>query len=106
MARFTDDNVRQIRTIVREETADMRLDIAAMKRDISKIHQDLDRVIALAEALYKEVTILAKAVSEVLKFKSQITDNTERLDQLETNGRLTKQTLTIHSKQLKSLGAK
>ena len=99
MAKFTDDNIKQIRMIVREETDDMRRDIQYIKKDITQINISLDN-------LDNKLSIFMEAASQQLNLDLRVKNHESRIGLLETNNKLTKQTLTIHSKKLKSLGTK
>jgi len=92
MADLSHDNIQQIRLVVREETADMR--------------QDLTRLGVFMENLEHQFKVLGEAVSDTLKFTRQVSSHSERINHLENDNRFMKETVTIHSKQLKSLGAK
>jgi DNA anti-recombination protein RmuC len=83
----TDENT--VRKIVREETADMR--------------QEITRIGGLLESLEHQFKTVAEAISKNLRVTRRITDHTQRITKLETDNHLTKRTVTLHSRQLKSL---
>lgn len=91
MTSFTDTDMQRIRTMIREETDDIR--------------QDVTRTGVLLENLEHEFKALAEAVSDELKLIRQVREHDIRISHLEADNHLIKATVTTHSKQLKSLGA-
>lgn len=97
MAVFTDDDIQQIRAIVRQETDDMRRDTSDLKGDTSNLKKDmtdikqaLTRNNILMEDLDNNVRILAEVVSRRLKLKDQVKDHSIQIDPLEADGKMTK----------------
>jgi hypothetical protein len=89
MAYLTRDNIQQIRSVVREETADIR--------------QEITHIGGLMESLEHQFQAVAEAVSESLRLIRRIDDHARRITDLEADNRLTKRLISLHSHQLKSL---
>jgi NADH:ubiquinone oxidoreductase subunit D len=78
-----------VREIVREETTGMRM--------------ELTRIGGLLESLEDQFKTVVEAISESLKFTRSIDNHTQRITKLETDNSLTKRTVIVHSRQLKTL---
>jgi hypothetical protein len=84
MSKLTHDNIQEIRLIIREETADMR--------------QEITRIGVLLENLEHQFKAVLEAIGESLRFTRRIDDHAQRITELETDNRLTKKTVTVHSR--------
>ncbi len=110
MSVLTDDNLQQIRSIVREETDDMRQDISVLKTnvtrlqtDVSKMQSEITRTFVLMQTQSEELKVVTELLSTNLDVKSHVINHDKRLTNLEIDNKHTKRTLTIHSRQLKTL---
>lgn len=90
---ITDNMVtkRDVKAIVREETADIRTE---------QLRQG-----ALLEALDDDVKAIAESVSDELKLKRRLDNHDGRIATLESKGKIITSTVTHHSTQIKALQA-
>jgi hypothetical protein len=114
---LTDNNLQQIRDIVHEETDDMRHDLTILKQDVSILKQgvtllkhdvtylkgEVTRTGVLMEDLGDQFRVVMEMLSTNLTVKKQVDEHEPRIVYLETDNKLTKQTLASHSQQLKPL---
>ena len=109
MPDFSDNNLHQIRTIVREEAGGQFSSITQKFSDVNQKLSHLNKEVSKYAVLFEDANSNFKKALESLssnnKMKNSVDDHDARITQLETDGKLAKSVISLHSQQLRDLGA-
>lgn len=103
MAKFSNENTAQIRSIVREETQDIREDVINLKTDVAELKSDVadlrevvHRQGILAEDTNKKIDIMLEILTATTKKSEKIDPLEDQMTELQSDHKVLKHTVTIH----------